>query len=155
MNQKDPELFTRFIELRAADWTFARIATELKVSKPTLLEWSRKHHLRIRNLRALENETRAEHCKPSAARWKSKAKAVCGRGSCWGEKAESNDEDERRGGGGFAWVLRHTTPPRNHWPAMPMASARPQCAWADYWQRVRMSRLRLSGLVARKSTGLL
>ena len=65
MNAKSPELIDRFIELRAAGATFGDIAAELQVSKPTLIAWSRKHHLRIRNLRALETEARAEQCKIS------------------------------------------------------------------------------------------
>ena len=31
----------RFVELRAAGWSYARIAAELNVSKPTLLQWHR------------------------------------------------------------------------------------------------------------------
>lgn len=68
MNTKEPELAERFIELRAQGWTFARLAVELNVSKPTLIAWSRKHHHRIRNLRALENETLAEQCQVSRQR---------------------------------------------------------------------------------------
>ena len=36
----------RFVELRSQGWSFARIATELNVSKPTLIQWSRKHQFR-------------------------------------------------------------------------------------------------------------
>ena len=52
-----PETVRRFIELRGVQrWTFARIATELNVSKPTLIEWSRKHQFEIQNLHAIELE---------------------------------------------------------------------------------------------------
>ena len=46
----------RFIELRSQGWPFARIATELNVSKPTLINWSRKHQFQIHNLRTVELE---------------------------------------------------------------------------------------------------
>ncbi|HSU55381.1 MAG TPA: hypothetical protein VLT36_15100 [Candidatus Dormibacteraeota bacterium] len=65
MNSKDPAVIERFIDLRAQGWPFARIATELNVSKPTLINWSRLHQHRIRNLHALEMEALAEHHKLS------------------------------------------------------------------------------------------
>jgi hypothetical protein len=65
MNNKEPELIDRFVELRAQGWTFARMEAELGVSKPTLITWSRKHHHRIQNLRALASEALAEQCKVS------------------------------------------------------------------------------------------
>ena len=46
----------RFIELRASGWTYARLMTELNVSKPTLIDWSRKHQFQIQNLRVIEME---------------------------------------------------------------------------------------------------
>src|ERR1051325_8572968 len=46
----------RFIELRAQGLSFARIATELGVSKPTLIDWSRKFQYEIDHLRAVELE---------------------------------------------------------------------------------------------------
>jgi transcriptional regulator with XRE-family HTH domain len=48
----------RFIELRVQGWSFARLAEELHVSKPTLIEWSRKHQHTIANLVAIEREER-------------------------------------------------------------------------------------------------
>lgn len=48
----------RFIELRVQGVSFARIATELNVSKPTLIAWSRKHQHTIANLAAIEREER-------------------------------------------------------------------------------------------------
>src|SRR5437879_5539912 len=51
-----PETFQRFIELRAQGWTYARLMTELNVTKPTLIAWNRKHQFEIQNLRAIELE---------------------------------------------------------------------------------------------------
>lgn len=65
MNTKEPELIDRFLELRAQGWTFARIAAEINVSKPTLIAWSRKHQHRLHNLRALTLEAWADECKVS------------------------------------------------------------------------------------------
>ncbi len=65
MNAKDPQLIERFIGLRAQGCSFARIAEELDVSKPTLISWSRLHQHRIRNLQALELEAAAEQGKLS------------------------------------------------------------------------------------------
>lgn len=52
----EPETVRRFVELRAQGWPYARIATELNVSKPTLIDWSRKHQFEIQNLHAIELE---------------------------------------------------------------------------------------------------
>lgn len=68
MNSKDDEIIERFILLRSQDWTLARIATELNVSKGTLIRWSSKHHQRIANLRAVETEALSEDCKISRRR---------------------------------------------------------------------------------------
>ncbi len=38
----DAENVARFIMLRSQGWSFTRIATELNVSKPTLIKWSRQ-----------------------------------------------------------------------------------------------------------------
>ena len=56
----DEQTVQRFIELRSQGWPFARIATELNVSKPTLINWSRKHQFQIQNLRAVELEALAD-----------------------------------------------------------------------------------------------
>jgi hypothetical protein len=56
----DEQTVQRFIELRSQGWPFARIATELNVSKPTLINWSRKHQFQIQNLRAIELEAVAD-----------------------------------------------------------------------------------------------
>src|SRR5208282_6935169 len=52
----DDKTVQRFIELRAQSWSYARIMTELNVSKPTLIAWSRKHQFQIQNLKAIELE---------------------------------------------------------------------------------------------------
>jgi transposase len=57
---KDQETIARFIQLRAEGWSFARIASELNVSKPTLIQWGRQYQFEIQNLRAVETEALAE-----------------------------------------------------------------------------------------------
>jgi hypothetical protein len=52
----DETTVQRFIELRAQGWIYARLMTELNVSKPTLIAWSRKHQFQIQNLKAIELE---------------------------------------------------------------------------------------------------
>jgi hypothetical protein len=52
----DDKTVQRFIELRAQGWTYARLMTELNVTKPTLIAWSRKHQFQIQNLKAIELE---------------------------------------------------------------------------------------------------
>ena len=54
----DDKTVQRFIDLRVQGWSFARLATELNVSKPTLIAWSRKHQHTIANLVAIEREER-------------------------------------------------------------------------------------------------
>ena len=56
----DEKTVQRFIELRASGWTYARLITELAVSKPTLIAWSRKHQFQIQNLKAIELEALRE-----------------------------------------------------------------------------------------------
>jgi transposase len=57
---KDQQTQQQFIQLRAAGRSFASIAQELDVSKPTLIAWSRKFRFEIQNLRAIESEALAE-----------------------------------------------------------------------------------------------
>ena len=57
---KDHAVKEKFIELRARGWSFDRIGTELKVSKQTLITWSRELTLEIRNRRAIEHEALLE-----------------------------------------------------------------------------------------------
>lgn len=56
----DIETQQRFIFLRSEGWSFARIAEELKVSKPTLISWSRKFRFDIQNQRAINIESLRE-----------------------------------------------------------------------------------------------
>lgn len=49
----DLETQQRFVALRAEGWSFAKIAEELKISKPTLINWSRKFQFDIQNQRAI------------------------------------------------------------------------------------------------------
>jgi len=63
----DDQIIQRFIELRAQGWTYARLITELNVSKPTLINWSRKHQFQIQNLKAIELEALGEQWLNSVA----------------------------------------------------------------------------------------
>ena len=58
--QHDDKTVQRFIELRAQGWSYARLMTELNVSKPTLIAWCRKHQFQIQNLKAIELEALSE-----------------------------------------------------------------------------------------------
>jgi hypothetical protein len=63
----DEKTVNRFIELRASGWTYARLMTELNVSKPTLIAWSRKHQFQVQNLKAIELEALREKWLASTA----------------------------------------------------------------------------------------
>jgi len=65
MNCKGEQVVEKFIELRAQDWSFARLGAELRVSKPTLIAWSRKYHRQIQNLRQLHLDAVSERCRLS------------------------------------------------------------------------------------------
>ena len=56
----DEKTVQRFIELRAQGWSYTRLITELNVTKPTLIAWSRKHQFQIQNLKAIELEALGE-----------------------------------------------------------------------------------------------
>ena len=56
----DIETQQRFVALRADGWSFARIAAEINVSKPTLINWSRKFRFDIQNQRAIQIEALQE-----------------------------------------------------------------------------------------------
>jgi|ERR1043166_43793 hypothetical protein len=56
----DVEKQQRFVFLRAEGWSFARIAEDLNISKPTLINWSRKFQFEIQNQRAIIVETLQE-----------------------------------------------------------------------------------------------
>ena len=51
MEQKE-----RFIELRAKEEPYERIAKELGISKPTLIKWGKELKIEVGNRRALELE---------------------------------------------------------------------------------------------------
>ncbi len=57
---KDNETRDKFVELRAQGKSFAAIADELGVSKPTLIDWSRDMQVLIANLRAVHDEALLE-----------------------------------------------------------------------------------------------
>ena len=63
----DENTVQRFIELRAQGWSYARLMTELNVTKPTLIAWSRKHQFSIQNLKAIELEALGEKWLTSVA----------------------------------------------------------------------------------------
>ena len=53
---KDQQTQNQFIELRAQGWSLARIATELHLSKTTLVDWNRTARQEIRELKEVEVE---------------------------------------------------------------------------------------------------
>jgi len=53
---KDIAVRERFLELRAEGWSFERIATELEVSKQTLIAWSKEMETELANLKAIRLE---------------------------------------------------------------------------------------------------
>src|ERR1043166_7743858 len=54
------ETQNKFIELRAQGWTLGHIATELRVSKRTLVDWNREFAEEIQSVRAVELEALQE-----------------------------------------------------------------------------------------------
>lgn len=60
---QDLKVKEQFLELRAQGLSFARIAEQLGVSKPTLIEWSKKMDYQIQNLRAIHLESLLERYK--------------------------------------------------------------------------------------------
>jgi predicted DNA-binding protein YlxM (UPF0122 family) len=59
------ETINQFLNLRAQGWSFARIADHLHVSKPTLLDWSRKHQSQLEAIAA--NQKRSAHAATQAS----------------------------------------------------------------------------------------
>jgi transcriptional regulator with XRE-family HTH domain len=57
---KDTKTKERFVELRAEGWSYERIAQELQVSKPTLIDWSKGLSRDIVNLGAIRLEALRE-----------------------------------------------------------------------------------------------
>lgn len=60
---KELKIKQRFIGMRTKGISFDSISRELGVSKTTLIKWSKKLHLEIHNLRAIEYSTLLESCK--------------------------------------------------------------------------------------------
>jgi transposase len=50
----------QFIEMKAKEYSFSSISEELKVSKPTLIDWSKEFKMDIENRRSLEIEALQE-----------------------------------------------------------------------------------------------
>ena len=71
MKQKE-----RFIELRAKGIPYERIATELDVSKPTLIKWGKELEMEVNNAKALEKEVLQEEYFVS---WAQRVQLVGGR----------------------------------------------------------------------------
>ena len=61
-SRKERGTLQQFIHLRAHGLSYDKISAQLNVSKPTLIQWSRKHQFDIQNLRAIETEALAEKC---------------------------------------------------------------------------------------------
>lgn len=57
---KDAKTKERFIELRAQDWSFDRIASKIDVSKPTLIKWHNEFEREIANLKFAQFESLLE-----------------------------------------------------------------------------------------------
>lgn len=51
---------SKFLELRAQDWSLARISKQIDVSVRTLADWNQEHRDEIRRLRAIEIEALQE-----------------------------------------------------------------------------------------------
>lgn len=54
---KTTEQMNRFIELRAKNYSFDKIAEELDIHKTTLISWSEKFQIEIANMRAIERDS--------------------------------------------------------------------------------------------------
>ena len=78
----------KFIELRAENVSFDKIAKQLKVSKSTLIMWARLYELDIQNLRAITREALNEHYKASQEH----------RLQMWSEQLESVREELKKRG---------------------------------------------------------
>jgi len=53
---KTTEQKEKFVELRAKNWSFKKIAKQLGISKPTLIKWSKELNQKIANMKAIELE---------------------------------------------------------------------------------------------------
>lgn len=73
----------RFIQMRAKDIPYERIAEEIGVSKPTLIKWAKEHEMDISNRRAFELEALQERY------YVSRRKRI----ELWGEQLERLDAE--------------------------------------------------------------
>jgi hypothetical protein len=78
----------QFIELRAENVSFAKIAKQLKISKSTLITWSKVYELDIQNLRVITHEALNEKYKVSQQH----------RLQMWSEQLESVREELKKRG---------------------------------------------------------
>ena len=60
---KDTNKQKKFIELRGKNWSFNRIAGEIKVSKSTLIKWDKEFTYEIANINQMELEALYEEFK--------------------------------------------------------------------------------------------
>ena len=60
------ETINQFLNLRAQGWSFARIADQLHVSKPTLLDWNRKYQSKLESMKT--DQQRAQQQAVGASR---------------------------------------------------------------------------------------
>ena len=67
--QHPPELKTKFLELRARGIPYSRIAEELSVSKPTLIQWGKSRAEDIADLQAAERELVREKLLGNFEQW--------------------------------------------------------------------------------------
>jgi hypothetical protein len=67
--QHSPELKTKFLELRARGIPYSRIAEELSVSKPTLIQWGKSMAEEIADLQAAERELVREKLLGNFEQW--------------------------------------------------------------------------------------
>ncbi|MHB1864776.1 MAG: hypothetical protein ACYCPS_01250 [Candidatus Saccharimonadales bacterium] len=80
----------KFIELRAENVSFDKIAKQLKVSKSTLNLWAKIYELDIQNLRAITHEALNQHYKASQEH----------RLQMWSEQLDSVREELKKRGFG-------------------------------------------------------
>jgi len=59
------ETINQFLNLRAQGWSFDRIADQLQVSKPTLLDWNRKHQSKLESMKADQERSVQENAQAS------------------------------------------------------------------------------------------
>jgi len=62
------ETINQFLNLRIQGWSFARIADQLHVSKPTLLAWGQKHQSELQAMKANQERSVQEAAQASRAR---------------------------------------------------------------------------------------